>query len=405
MKYTEIMVRYGELSTKGKNRKDFIGRLAGNVTKVLRDFPQVEIHPRHDRMHIVLNDAPFAEVDKRLKRVFGIQTYSPTIKVEKTLAKIEETALALMKETFKKGMTFKVNTKRSDHQFLYDTNELNKMVGDYLFDNMEDLKVEMKHPDIVLRIEVRKDAVYISNQLLRGAGGMPVGTGGRAVMMLSGGIDSPVASYLALKRGVDIEMVHFYSPPYTTEKALNKAKELTGILANYAGKINFIAVPFAEIQETIKEKIPEGYLMTVQRRLMLQLADKIRAKRRGLAIFNGESVGQVASQTLESMAAINDVTTTPVVRPVATMDKTEIINLAEKIGTFDLSIQPFEDCCTIFAPPRPKTKPKIDKAREFENRLDVEGLIDRALAGIQVTSIYPNDKFLADKAAEDAALL
>lgn len=405
MKYTEIMVRYGELSTKGKNRKDFIGRLAGNVTKVLRDFPQVEIHPRHDRMHIVLNDAPFAEVDKRLKRVFGIQTYSPTIKVEKTLAKIEETALALMKETFKKGMTFKVNTKRSDHQFLYDTNELNKMVGDYLFANMENLKVEMKHPDIVLRIEVRKDAVYISNQLLRGAGGMPVGTGGRAVMMLSGGIDSPVASYLALKRGVDIEMVHFYSPPYTTEKALNKAKELTGILANYAGKINFIAVPFAEIQETIKEKIPEGYLMTVQRRFMLQLADKIRAKRRGLAIFNGESVGQVASQTLESMAAINDVTTTPVVRPVATMDKTEIIKLAEEIGTFDLSIQPFEDCCTIFAPPRPKTKPKIEKAREFENRLDVDGLIERALAGIQVTSIYPNDKFLADKAKEDASLL
>ena len=405
MKYTEIMVRYGELSTKGKNRKDFIGRLAGNVTKVLREFPQVEIHPRHDRMHIVLNDAPFEEVDQRLKKVFGIQTYSPTIKVEKTLAEIEKTALALMKETFKKGMTFKVNTKRSDHQFLYDTNELNKMVGDYLFSHMDDLKVEMKHPDIVLRIEVRKDAVYISNQLLHGAGGMPVGTGGRAVMMLSGGIDSPVASYLALKRGVDIDMVHFYSPPYTTEKALNKAKELTGILANYAGKINFIAVPFAEIQETIKEKIPEGYLMTVQRRFMLELADKIRAKRRGLAIFNGESVGQVASQTLESMAAINDVTTTPVIRPVATMDKTEIINLAEKIGTFDLSIRPFEDCCTIFAPPRPKTKPKIEKAREFENRLDVDDLIERALAGIQVTSIYPNDKFLADKAEEDASLL
>ena len=405
MKYTEIMVRYGELSTKGKNRKDFIGRLAGNVTKVLRDFPQVEIHPRHDRMHIVLNDAPFKEVDQRLKKVFGIQTYSPAIKVEKTLEAIEKTTLSLMNATFKKGMTFKVNTRRSDHQFLYDTNELNKMVGDYLFANMNDLKVEMKHPDLVLRIEVRKDAVYISNQLLHGAGGMPVGTGGRAVMMLSGGIDSPVASYLALKRGVDIDMVHFYSPPYTTEKALNKAKELTGILANYAGKINFIAVPFAEIQETIKEKIPEGYLMTVQRRFMLQLADKIRAKRKGLAIFNGESVGQVASQTLESMAAINDVTTTPVVRPVATMDKTEIIRLAEKIGTFDLSIQPFEDCCTIFAPPRPKTKPRIDKAREFENRLDVEGLIERALAGIQVTAIYPNDKFLADKAAEDAALL
>lgn len=405
MKYTEVMIRYGELSTKGKNRKDFIGRLAGNVTKVLRDFPQIEIHPKHDRMHIVLNGAPFEEVDQHLKKVFGIQSYSPTIRVEKTLATIEKTALALMQETFKEGMTFKVNTKRSDHHFAYDTNELNLKVGDYLFDHMSGLKVEMKHPDIVLRIEVRQDAIYISNQLLHGAGGMPVGTGGRAVMMLSGGIDSPVASYLALKRGVDIEMVHFYSPPYTTERALNKAKELTGILANYAGRITFIAVPFAEIQETIKEKIPEGYLMTVQRRFMLKLADMIRERGGALAIFNGESVGQVASQTLESMAAINDVTTTPVLRPVATMDKTEIIALAEKIGTFDLSIQPFEDCCTIFAPPRPKTKPRIDKAREYEARLDVDGLLQRAMDGIKITKIYPNDQFLADKAEEDTALL
>ena len=405
MKYTEVMVRYGELSTKGKNRKDFIGRLAGNVTKVLRDFPQVKIYPRHDRMHIVLNGAPFEEIDKRLKKVFGIQTYSPTIKVPKTLADIEKTSLEMMQETFKDGMTFKVNTKRSDHQFKYDTNQLNSMVGDYLFDHMDNLKAEMKHPDMVLRIEVRQDAIYISNQLLHGVGGMPVGTGGKAVMMLSGGIDSPVASYLALKRGVDIEMVHFFSPPYTTEKALAKAKELTGILANYAGRINFIAVPFAEIQETIKEKIPEGYLMTVQRRFMLQLADRIRAKRGGMAIFNGESVGQVASQTLESMFAINDVTTTPVIRPVATMDKTEIIDRARKIGTFELSIKPFEDCCTIFAPPRPKTKPKVEKARKYEKRLDVEGLIQRAMDGIKVTPIYPNQKFLEDKAQEDADLL
>ena len=405
MKYTEVMVRYGELSTKGKNRKDFIGRLAGNVTKVLRDFPQVKIYPRHDRMHIVLNGAPFEEIDKRLKKVFGIQTYSPTIKVTKTLADIEKISLEMMQETFKDGMTFKVNTKRSDHQFKYDTNQLNSMVGDYLFDHMDNLKAEMKHPDMVLRIEVRQDAIYISNQLLHGVGGMPVGTGGKAVMMLSGGIDSPVASYLALKRGVDIEMVHFFSPPYTTEKALAKAKELTGILANYAGRINFIAVPFAEIQETIKEKIPEGYLMTVQRRFMLQLADRIRAKRGGMAIFNGESVGQVASQTLESMFAINDVTTTPVIRPVATMDKTEIIDRARKIGTFELSINPFEDCCTIFAPPRPKTKPKVEKARKYEERLDAEGLIQRAMDGIKVTPIYPNQKFLEDKAQEDADLL
>ena len=405
VKYTEIMIRYGELSTKGKNRKDFIAKLASNVNRVLSDFPMVEIHPKHDRMHIVLNDAPFEEINNRLKKVFGIQTYSPVIKTEKTLEAIERTSLELMEAIYQTGMTFKVNTKRADHKFEYDTNQLNSMVGDYIFDHIPDIKAEMKHPDLVLRIEVRQDAVYISNQLLHGAGGMPVGTAGKAVMMLSGGIDSPVASYLALKRGVEIEMVHFFSPPYTTEKALAKAKELTGILANYAGKINFIAVPFAEIQETIKEKLPEGYLMTVQRRFMLRLADIIREKRGGLAIFNGESVGQVASQTLESMTAINDVTTTPVLRPVVTMDKTEIIALAEKIGTFDLSIEPFEDCCTIFAPPRPKTKPKLDKAREYEARLDVEGLIERALAGIQITQIRANQKFLDVSSSEDTDLL
>lgn len=405
MQYTEVMVRYGELSTKGKNRKDFIGRLAGNITRLLNDFPQIEIHPKHDRLHIVLNGASFEEIDDRLKRVFGIQTYSPTIKVEKDIEAVKKTALELMQATFEDGMTFKVNTRRSDHDFEYDTNQMNEMIGDYLFDNMDNLKVKMKKPDMVLRIEVRKDAIYISNQLIKGAGGMPVGTAGKAVMMLSGGIDSPVASYLALKRGVEIEMVHFFSPPYTSDKALAKAKELTGILANYSGKINFIAVPFAEIQEQIKEKLPEGYLMTIQRRFMLRLADMIRAKRGGLAIFNGESVGQVASQTLESMVAINDVTSTPVLRPVATMDKTEIIKLAEDIGTFDLSIKPFEDCCTIFAPPRPKTKPKLEEARKLEARLDVEGLLQRAMDGIEVTPIYPNEKFLDDQAQIDKDLL
>lgn len=405
MQYTEVMVRYGELSTKGKNRKDFIGRLAGNITRLLNDFPQIEIHPKHDRLHIVLNGASFEEIDDRLKRVFGIQTYSPTIKVEKDIEVVKKTALELMQATFEDGMTFKVNTRRSDHDFEYDTNQMNEMIGDYLFDNMDNLKVKMKKPDMVLRIEVRKDAIYISNQLIKGAGGMPVGTAGKAVMMLSGGIDSPVASYLALKRGVDIEMVHFFSPPYTSDKALAKAKELAGILANYSGKINFIAVPFAEIQEQIKEKLPEGYLMTIQRRFMLRLADMIRAKRGGLAIFNGESVGQVASQTLESMVAINDVTSTPVIRPVATMDKTEIIKLAEDIGTFDLSIKPFEDCCTIFAPPRPKTKPKLEEARKLESKLDVKGLLQRAMDGIEVTPIYPNEKFLDDQAQIDKDLL
>ncbi len=405
MDYTEVMVRYGELSTKGKNRRDFIGRLAGNVTRVLRDFPQIEIKAKHDRLHIILNGASFKAIDQRLKLVFGIQTYSPTIKVTKELDQIEKIALSLMKENFQSGMTFKVNTRRSDHQFQYDTNQLNKLVGDYLFDHMSDLKVDVKHPDLALRLEIRKDAAYLSNQTIEGAGGMPVGTAGKAMMMLSGGIDSPVASYLAMKRGVEIQMVHFFSPPYTTQKALDKAKELTSVLAAYAGKITFIAVPFTEIQETIKEKVPEGYLMTVQRRMMLELADLLCQKRHGLAIFNGKSVGQVASQTLASMRAINDVTTTPVIRPVAALDKTEIIKLAEKIGTFELSIEPFEDCCTIFAPPHPKTQPRLNQARQFEKQLDVAGLLERALNGVQVTTILPGEKFLDHPDTEDASLL
>ena len=223
--------------------------------------------------------------------------------------------------------------------------------------------------------------------------------------MLSGGIDSPVAGYLAMKRGVAIEMVHFFSPPYTSEQALNKAKQLTAKLAPYVGTIKFIQVPFTEIQETIKHEVPEGYLMTIQRRFMLRLAEKIAKMRKGLAIFNGEALGQVASQTLESMAAINDVTTMPVLRPVLSMDKNEIIEIAQKIDTFDLSIQPFEDCCTVFAPPAPKTKPRIDRARQYEERLDVDGLIQRALDGIQITEINSSDEFMNANEESFAELL
>src|SRR5699024_2684634 len=208
-----------------------------------------------------------------------------------------------------------------------------------------------------------------------------------------------------MKRVVAIEMVHFFSPPYTSEQALNKAKQLTAKLAPYVGTIKFIQVPFTEIQETIKHEVPEGYLMTIQRRFMLRLAEKIAKMRKGLAIFNGEALGQVASQTLESMAAINDVTTMPVLRPVLSMDKNEIIEIAQKIDTFDLSIQPFEDCCTVFAPPAPKTKPRIDRARQYEERLDVDGLIQRALDGIQITEINSSDEFMKANEASFAELL
>ncbi|MCP8857896.1 tRNA uracil 4-sulfurtransferase ThiI [Latilactobacillus fuchuensis] len=394
MQYTEIMVRYGELSTKGKNRNDFIGRLNGNVTKALHEYTNLRIHPKRDRMHIVLNGDDADGVIERLRHVFGIQNFSPSIQVERDMDAVKATALAMMQEISQPGMSFKVNTRRSDHKFFLDTNEMNRELGGYLSDELPELEVQMKKPDITFRVEVRQDAIYLTSQVIQGAGGLPVGTAGKGMLMLSGGIDSPVAGYLALKRGVDIEMVHFFSPPYTSDNALNKAKELSAKLVPYVGSIKFIEVPFTEIQEEIKHSVPEGYLMTIQRRMMLRLTDRVREMRNGLAIFNGESVGQVASQTLESMLAINDVSTTPIIRPVSTMDKNEIIAVAKDIDTYELSIMPFEDCCTIFAPPAPKTRPRLDKTRFYEKNIDVEALLERSLAGIKVTEIKAGDQFL-----------
>lgn len=405
MEYTEIMVRYGELSTKGKNRRSFIDRLAFNTRSILHDFPEVVVKANRDRMHIQLHGADAKQVMARLQQVFGIQNFSPSIRVERDLTAVKQTAIAMVEEQFKPGMTFKINTRRSDHDFELDTNQMNDLLGGVILDNFAGIKVQMKEPDLVLRVEIRKNGIFLSSETIDGAGGLPVGTAGKALLMISGGIDSPVAGYLAMKRGVDLEMIHFFSPPYTSQQALEKAEELTAKLAVFCGSIKFIQVPFTEIQETIKHDVPEGYLMTVQRRFMLRLAALIAQKRDALAIFNGESIGQVASQTLESMVAINDVTSLPVLRPVVSMDKNEIIAIAQKIGTFDLSIMPFEDCCTIFAPPAPKTKPRLDRTRLYESRLDVAGLTKRALAGIKITEIKVGDTFLAEDNSDYSKLL
>ncbi|AZP91034.1 tRNA uracil 4-sulfurtransferase ThiI [Pediococcus acidilactici] len=405
MEYTEIMVRYGELSTKGKNRKDFIARLGGNIRKSLKDFEQVVVHPNRDRTHVTLNGASSAAVIARLKRVFGIQNLSPMLKVEKSMEAVQEGALAMMKEQLKPQMTFKINTRRSDKDFPINTDTMNRELGGFILENFPESQVKMKNPDITLRVEIRSNGIFLTSEVINGAGGLPVGTAGKGMMMLSGGIDSPVAAYLGMKRGVEMEMVHFFSPPYTSEQALAKAKELSGKLAAYSGNVQFLQVPFAEIQETIKEKCPEGYLMTIQRRMMLRLTVALAQKRGGLAIFNGESLGQVASQTMESMMAINDVTTMPIIRPVVSMDKNEIIEIAKEIDTYDLSIMPFEDCCTIFAPPAPKTRPDLEKARYYESKIDVEGLMKRALDGVQVTNIHAGEEFLNQNEEVFAELL
>ncbi|BDX49576.1 tRNA uracil 4-sulfurtransferase ThiI [Enterococcus faecalis] len=387
MKYTEIMVRYGELSTKGKNRKTFIMQLAQNVKRALADFPALKIHADRDRMHILLNGEDSEEVIPKLSKVFGIQNFSPSIRIEKEMPAIRAMVQEVVREVYTPGKTFKITAKRSDHSFGLDSNGLNQELGGAVIEAIPEIQVQMKKPDINLRIEIRKDAAYLSYETIRGAGGLPVGTSGRGMLMLSGGIDSPVAGYLAMKRGVEVEAVHFASPPYTSEQALQKAKDLAEKLVPYVGTIQFIEVPFTEIQEEIKRVVPQGYLMTITRRLMLRLTDAIREMRKGLVIINGESLGQVASQTLQSMVAINEVTSTPIIRPVVSMDKTEIIEIAEKIDTFELAIQPFEDCCTIFAPPQPKTRPRLDKAQDYEARLDLEGLMARALEGLKITEI------------------
>ena len=387
MKYTGIMVRYGELSTKGKNRKTFIMQLAQNVKRALADFPALKIHADRDRMHILLNGEDSEEVIPKLSKVFGIQNFSPSIRIEKEMPAIRAMVQEVVREVYTPGKTFKITAKRSDHSFELDSNGLNQELGGAVIEAIPEIQVQMKKPDINLRIEIRKDAAYLSYETIRGAGGLPVGTSGRGMLMLSGGIDSPVAGYLAMKRGVEVEAVHFASPPYTSEQALQKAKDLAGKLVPYVGTIQFIEVPFTEIQEEIKRVVPQGYLMTITRRLMLRLTDAIREMRKGLVIINGESLGQVASQTLQSMVAINEVTSTPIIRPVVSMDKTEIIEIAEKIDTFELAIQPFEDCCTIFAPPQPKTRPRLDKAQDYEARLDLEGLMARALEGLKITEI------------------
>lgn len=387
MKYTEIMVRYGELSTKGKNRKTFIMQLAQNVKRALADFPALKIHADRDRMHILLNGEDSEEVIPKLSKVFGIQNFSPSIRIEKEMPAIRAMVQEVVREVYTPGKTFKITAKRSDHSFELDSNGLNQELGGAVIEAIPEIQVQMKKPDINLRIEIRKDAAYLSYETIRGAGGLPVGTSGRGMLMLSGGIDSPVAGYLAMKRGVEVEAVHFASPPYTSEQALQKAKDLAEKLVPYVGTIQFIEVPFTEIQEEIKRVVPQGYLMTITRRLMLRLTDAIREMRKGLVIINGESLGQVASQTLQSMVAINEVTSTPIIRPVVSMDKTEIIEIAEKIDTFELAIQSFEDCCTIFAPPQPKTRPRLDKAQDYEARLDLEGLMARALEGLKITEI------------------
>nr|WP_251025957.1 tRNA uracil 4-sulfurtransferase ThiI [Bacillus sp. ISL-47] len=387
--YDRILIRYGEISTKGRNRNKFVDKLRKSISNVLHDFTGIKIEATRDRMYVILNGADGKEVSERLKGVFGIQSFSPAVKTNKDMEDMKDAALALFKKNYEEGKTFKITTKRADKSFPLNTDELNHEFGGYLLKNVSGLKVNVKKPDINLQIEIREEAAYLSCETIQGAGGLPAGSGGKAMLMLSGGIDSPVAGYLSMKRGLEVEAVHFYSPPFTSERAKQKVIDLTERLANITGAVSLHIVPFTEIQQLIQQQVPQNYTMTATRRLMLRITDEIRRKNDGLAIITGESLGQVASQTLESMYAINDVTNTPVLRPLITMDKSEIIEIAQKIDTHDISIRPFEDCCTVFVPASPKTKPKRDKVRHFESFVDFEPLIAKAVENTEKMIIKP----------------
>lgn len=379
MNYDRIIIRYGEISTKGKNRNLFIDKLRKSIKPLLRNTPKAKIESSRDRMYILLNGEDGEEIIENLKGIFGIQSFSPAVKVEKDIDKMKEASLDLFKKIYTEGQTFKITGKRSDKTFPLTSEDINQEFGAHLLINIEGLKVDVKNPDINLLIEVRSEAVYLSCETIHGAGGLPVGSGGKAMLMLSGGIDSPVAGYLAMKRGLEIEAVHFYSPPFTSERSKQKVIDLAEKLAKVGGFINLHIVPFTEIQQLIGKNIPENYSMTSTRRLMLRITDEIRKRREGLAIITGESLGQVASQTLESMYAINEVTNTPILRPLITVDKHDTIKIAQAIDTYDISIRPFEDCCTVFVPSSPKTKPKREKVQYYESFTDFEPFIEKAV--------------------------
>ena len=381
MKYDHIMVRFGELSTKGKNKKEFIRVLARNIRNALSSFSTLEYIVRLDHIYIKLNDNNPDEIISILQGISGIHALSLVLKTDDEISNVKKVALELIK--MESGNTFKVHSKRANKKYPIISDQINREVAGEILRNTN-LKVDVHNPDILLSIEMREDGCYIFTKTYKGAGGYPLGVGGKIMHMLSGGIDSPVAAYLLMKRGLRIECIHFASPPYTNIGVIEKLKDILAKLNTYQESIRLNVIPFTKIQEKIYEVADESYAITLMRRMMFRLASELAKRRKCLACSSGESVGQVASQTLESINVINAVTNLPILRPVITYDKIDIIELARKIDTYDISIRPYEDCCTIFTPKNPKTKPSLEKVLEYEAKYDFDSLIKEALDNIEV---------------------
>lgn len=383
MKYDSIMVRYGELSLKGKNRRFFIDTLARNIQMSLADMKELTFMKHHDRFYINLTElSDENEILFRLKGIPGIHNFSLVKKVEKDIDKICKASLEIMKELeneyFGEILTFKVKASRSDKEFNLISDEINRYVATTILKNTS-FKVNVHNPLVYVKVEVRYDAAYVSIKNYEGLGGLPLGSSGKGMLMISGGIDSPVAGYLMMKRGVKIEAIHYSSPPYTSDMAIYKVKTLLKKLAKVQGEIKFINIPFTKLQLAIYDNAGDKYAITLMRRMMYRIADRVAKKNNCHCIINGESIGQVASQTLESMGVINDVTNNVIIRPLAVFDKSEIIKISKEIDTYETSIMPYEDCCTIFDPKNPTTKPKLSECEKFEAMFDYESLINEAI--------------------------
>ncbi len=391
MIYNQILVRFGDLTLKGKNQKVFLKTLYKLMDEKMEGL-NVYVERTHDRIFIHLNDEDVNKVIERLNLVSGISSYSLVVKCSDDLNDIKETALKLMQEVVKKKTTFKVNTKRADKNYPMHSLEITKHVSGYVLSHNNDLVVDVHNPEVELNLEIRGGACYLFNTNIRAMGGFPVGVAGKGLLMLSGGIDSPVAGYMAMKRGIKLECIYFESPPHTSPQAKEKVKKLVSILNNYQAGIKLHIINFTEIQEAIYRNILPEYMITIMRRMMYRISEKVMHERNSLVLINGESVGQVASQTLTSMSVINSVTNVPVIRPVACLDKLEIIDIAKKINTYETSILPYEDCCTIFLPKHPVINPKLDMAINYENLFNYEDMINRAVSNRQIINIELNQK-------------
>lgn len=389
MKADIILLKYGEISLKGLNRPMFERQLISNVAKALAPLGKFSVRKSQSTIYVEpLEDSADTELAvERLSKVFGIVNICPAVKCEKTIESIEKTTLECLSQMDIKGKTFKVESKREDKQFPMNSPQICRHMGGVILKNTAGLNVDVHNPDILVQIEIRKEA-YIFTHKVSGAGGMPIGTAGRATLLLSGGIDSPVAGWMIAKRGVRLEAVHFHSHPYTSDRAKEKVIDLARIMSAYTGEIRLHVVPFTEIQLDIIEKCPKNYLTIIMRRLMMRIAEKISVQNGSSALITGESIGQVASQTMESLVVTDNAVNMPVFRPCIGMDKEEIVTISKKIDTYETSILPFEDCCTIFVPKHPKTKPSVAEIEEAEKLLtDPEGMMAKAIADEELVII------------------